>query len=109
MEYLERVVMPDNPTSVKSIVSKTLLDTFLATPPLIGMYLCFIKFAEGRPEEAIAFLAEKYMKTLLNVWKIGIPVTVTMFAAIPKDLRIPLGSVVGFLFSVFLSVTCVNK
>ena len=109
LEYLERVVMPDNPKSAKSIVSKTLLDTFLATPPLIGMYLCFIKFAEGRPEEAIAFLAEKYTKTLLNVWKIGIPVTVTMFAAIPKDLRIPLGSVVGFLFSVFLSVTCVNK
>jgi hypothetical protein len=109
LEYLDSVIMPDNPKSVKSVVSKTLLDTFVATPLLVSLYLCFVKFAEGRPDEAAVFLVERYANTLMNVWKIGIPLTVTMFAAIPPNLRIPIGSVVGFLFSIFMSVTCVNR
>jgi hypothetical protein len=109
LEYLERAVVPNDPKSAKSVVSKTLLDTFVATPPLVGMFLCFVKFAEGRPQEAVEFLVERYAKTLLNVWKVGIPLTVTMFAVIPPNLRILAGNVVGFLFGVFMSVTCVNK
>jgi hypothetical protein len=109
LDFLERTVMPEDPKSTKSVVSKTLLDTFVATPPLVGMYLCFVKFAEGRPHEAAAFLAERYAGTLLNVWKIGLPLAATMFAVIPPVLRIPVGSVFGFFFSVFLTVTCVNR
>ena len=108
-DYLDRVVLPENPKSVESVVSKTFLDQFVASPPLVGLFLCFIKFAEGRPDQALAFLAERYFSTLLNVWKVGIPLAVSMFTIIPPELRILASNIVGFSFSIFLSVTCVNN
>lgn len=63
--WLDATCCPERPQSWRAVGGKLALDQLLFAPVMTGVWLAFIKAAEGAPHLAAPFVAEKLLGTLL--------------------------------------------
>lgn len=104
--FLDARCFPAAPHSATAVASKLVLDQLLFAPVATALLFAFLKIAEGTPDQAMAFVAANWWRTLKANWVLWPLANTAAFALIPADLRILYGNAVGVLWCCYVSLSC---
>lgn len=102
---LDRVVFAAAPsqTAPPVVLAKLALDQLLFAPALTAAYLHLRgAFADEPLRETAARVRRELWTVMLSNWAVWVPANLVGYAAVPLDLRVAWGSVVGVLWTTIL-------
>lgn len=102
---LDAKIVPEEPTSVKAVVAKTLIDQTMFAPVSLGVFLLSMELLSGSsPAAAFTVLKTKWFQTLCTSYAIWPAAIALNYALCPPRHRIIFVNVVNVIWSAILSV-----
>jgi len=105
---LDNNVMPDNPKSVKAIITKMALDQVVWAPVFSCVFFTFIRTLEGHPELALSTIQSELVPTILANYALWPLAHIINFRFVPSQQRILYINFVQVLWTCYLSNLAVN-
>lgn len=102
-QFLDKRIMPANPTKPLAVVLKCVLDQTLMSP--FGTFLFFVSSQAmlGHPEAVVPTLREKFVPTVASSYKLWPAAHVVNFAVIPSSQRVLYTTIVSVVWTFMLS------
>lgn len=102
-QFLDRNIMPSNPTNPMAVVAKCVLDQTLMSP--FGTFLFFVSSQAmlGHPEAVVPTLRQKFVPTVASSYKLWPAAHVVNFAVIPSSQRVLYTTLVSVVWTYMLS------
>ncbi|KIY69563.1 hypothetical protein CYLTODRAFT_225662 [Cylindrobasidium torrendii FP15055 ss-10] len=82
---------------------KVWLDQAVMAPMAVGVFFSSIALLEGKPNEIVPRLKDKYRQTVLMNWGVFIPTQMVNFWVVPPHLRFVFMGVVSLFWNTYLS------
>jgi hypothetical protein len=104
-QFLDRVVFARvvNQTHIAVVIAKVIIDQFIFSPPYNALYFLIIGLLEDR---SLAEIGRKIRRELWGVmktnWIVWTPANIISYYAIPLELRVLWGNLVGIIWTAIL-------
>ncbi|BAM79637.1 similar to peroxisomal membrane protein PMP22 [Cyanidioschyzon merolae strain 10D] len=104
-QFLDRVVFArvTNQTQIAVVIAKVIIDQFIFSPPYNALYFLIIGLLEDR---SLAEIGRKIRRELWGVmktnWIVWTPANIISYYAIPLELRVLWGNLVGIIWTAIL-------
>lgn len=105
---LDKHVMPDDPKSVKAIISKMVLDQLIWAPMFSCVFFTFVRTLEGHPEAALATIQSELVATIVANYAVWPLAHIINFRFVPSQQRILYINFVQILWTCYLSNLAAN-
>eukprot|EP00200_Dunaliella_tertiolecta_P008705 CAMPEP_0202374400 /NCGR_PEP_ID=MMETSP1127-20130417/5236_1 /ASSEMBLY_ACC=CAM_ASM_000462 /TAXON_ID=3047 /ORGANISM="Dunaliella tertiolecta, Strain CCMP1320" /LENGTH=352 /DNA_ID=CAMNT_0048971543 /DNA_START=240 /DNA_END=1298 /DNA_ORIENTATION=+ len=107
--FLDKVILPDAPTSPLAVVLKMMSDQFLMTPFMTSVFFAVMTTLEGHPDRALTTVKDKIKPTLKANYLLWPAAHLVNFGLVPLDLRILYINIVAIGWTVYLSSAQASK
>ena len=93
---------------LRGVFTKVWLDQAVLTPVAVAAFFTSMAVLEGKPQEIVPRIEDKYRRTVLMNWGVFIPAQLVNFWVVPPHLRFGFVGVVSLFWSAYYVFSSVS-
>lgn len=87
-KWLDKVLMPGNPTALAAVVGKVAVDQLIYSPVSTALFFTWLNLTSATPENIPVDLSEKLAPSVKTSWAFWVPTMAVNMSLIPVPMRI---------------------